>query len=258
MAYFCRMRFSFLLIALPILLLGCRKTEDIGNSFQPAIDNATAFQALASHAFIPTAEVLRDWGNSRATVPLLLLTDSGIWFDFNSGVVCADGLTRKGKCLIKNGYSGSIFFLDTCLMTARTEDSFAVMGSKGPIYFSGTLNFTSSSFYEIAVHANAELRINKEKFPINLTGIINLDPQGQTTRNAKFKTNWTADAIISTGEGFHYEVSREGKCFPCFAVGKGYNASKTMNINFNPFNNAACDPVAKFTSGREEWLEDLW
>ena len=257
MTYFCEMRYLLSLIAALMLMSGCRKTEDITATMQPAIDNATAFQAVAAHTFIPIAEVLRDWGNSRATIPTLVLTDSGIWFDYKSNTNCADGLSRKGKCLIKNGFSGS-GFMDTCIMTARPEDSFAIIGSKGPVYFTGQLKFTTVSYYEIALEGNAEIRINEKKYSIDLDGILKLDPEGQTARNAKFKTGWSAKSRIEGGEVFHYEVSRDGNCFPCFSLGKGYNSSKNTQINFNPFSNGACDPVVKFTSGREEWLTDLW
>lgn len=251
------MRILCVFSALFLLIAGCRKTEEIGNSFQPAVDNATAFQAVAAHAFLPTAEVLRDWGNSRAAVPFLLLTDSGVWFDFKTGVVCPDGLTRKGKCLVQNGFSLNNFE-DTVWFSASPEDSFAVISSTGPVYFSGNLKFTHKSVYQISVNGKADIRTRDKQFPVNIDGLIELDPEGQTTRSAKFKSRWYADAILPGGEMFHYEVTRESDCFPCFSRGSGHNPSHSVTADFNPFGNAACDPVVKFTSGREEWLVDLW
>lgn len=255
--YFCEMRLTLSLIASFIVISGCRKTEDINAAMQPAIDNATAFQAVAAHAFLPTAEVLRDWGNSRATVPLLLLTDSGIWFDFKKGVVCSDGLSRTGKCLLKNGFSIN-GFEDTIWFSASPADSFSVMSSKGPVYFSGMLKFTNKSAYQVSVNGKADIRTNDTQFPVEIDGIIEIDPEGQTTRSAKFKTSWSADIVIIGKEPYHYEVTRTTDCFPSFSLGIGHSMSNSIKINFNPFSNAACDPVVKFTSEREEWLADLW
>ena len=240
-----------------MLFGGCRKTADIRTSFDPAIDNAIAFQCLAAHAFLPTAEVLRDWGNSRSTVPFLLLTDSGIWFDYKAGVVCSDGLTRRGRCLIKNGFSLNGFH-DTCSFTALPSDSFAVFGNKGPVYFAGQLTLWKSSEYAIEIVGTAEIKTTVKSCPFVVNGTIHLDPQGQTTRSAKLKVDWDADFTITGQDLYHYNVIRSQDCFPCFSTGNGSDKSQHFQINFNPFSNAACDPVVKFTSGRDEWLQDLW
>ncbi|MEY4003601.1 MAG: hypothetical protein RIT07_1643 [Bacteroidota bacterium] len=240
-----------------MLFGGCRKTADIRSSFDPAIDNAIAFQGLAAHAFLPTAEVLRDWGNSRSTVPFLLLTDSGIWFDYKAGVVCSDGLTRRGRCLIKNGFSLNGFH-DTCSFTALPSDSFVVFGNKGPVYFTGQLTLWTSSAYSIEIVGTAEIKTQVNSYPFDVNGTIQLDPQGQTTRSAKLKVDWDADFTLTGQDLYHYNVIRSQDCFPCFSTGNGSDKSQHFQINFNPFSNAACDPVVKFTSGRDEWLEDLW
>ena len=252
------MRFLISAVTLLFALIGCRKSADIESHMQPAVDNATAFQGLAAHAFIPTAEVLRDWGNSRASVPFLLLTDSGIWFDYKKGVVCTDGLVRQGKCLVKNGFSLGTF-QDTCWFSSTSKDSFAILGSKGPVYFSGKLKFTNFSAYYISVSGNAEIRSRDGDYAVSLEGLIRLDAEGQTTRSAKFKTIWTADVKIAGEQLYqYYEVTRGSGCFPCFSTGNGFGPSNLVKIDFNPFGNTACDPVAKFSSGREEWLVDLW
>jgi hypothetical protein len=251
------MRLLCVLSASLLLITGCRKTEEISNSMQPAIDNAKAFQALAAHSFLPTAEVLRDWGNSRAVVPFLLLTDSGIWFDYKTGIVCPDGLTRKGKCLVKNGFS-LIGFEDTLWFSASPADSFSVMSSTGPVYFSGNLKFTHKSAYQLSINGKADIRTHAKQIPVSIDGIIELDPEGQTARSAKFNTRWYADVVLAGKESYHYEVTRTSDCFPSFSLGSGHSYSNTIQINFNPFSNAACDPVVKFSQGREEWLEDLW
>lgn len=251
------MRHLILLTALFCLFVGCRKTEEIGSSFQPAVDNAEAFQGVAAHAFIPVAEVLRDWGNSRAAVPVVQLTDSGVWFDYKDGIVCTDGLTRKGKCIVKNGFSMTAFE-DTCWFSASSADSFAVMSSKGPVYFSGKLKLIQSSAYGILIEGNADIRKQDEQFSMIIDGLIELDPEGQTTRSAKFKAHWYANVRLFGAEMFHYEVIRERSCFPSFSRGNGHNPNYSVTVNFNPFGNAACDPVVKFISGREEWLVDLW
>jgi hypothetical protein len=257
MTYFCEMRYLLSLIAALMLMSGCRKTEDITATMQPAIDNATAFQSVAAHAFLPTAEVLRDWGNSRANVPFLMLTDSGVWFDFKTGIVCPDGLIRSGKCLVKNGFSLNNFE-DTIWFSASPADSFAVISSAGPVYFSGKLKFTHKSAYQLSVNGNADIRTRDKQFPVSIDGLIELDPEGQNTRSAKFKTSWFADVVLAGKESYHYEVTRTSDCFPSFSLGSGHSYSNAIQINFNPFSNAACDPVVKFTSGREEWLADLW
>lgn len=251
------MRFLYVLSAALLLTLGCRKTEEIGNSMQPAIDNATAFQAVAAHAFIPTAEVLRDWSNSRAAVPFLLLTDSGIWMDYKTGIVCPDGLKRKGKCLVRNGFSMNSFE-DTVWFSASPADSFALMSSRGPVYFSGNLKFTNKSSYQVSITGKADIWSRGSQFPVSIDGIIELNPESQTSRSAKFKTRWYADVVLAGKESYHYEVTREQGCFPCFSLGTGQCMSNSIQINFNPFSNAACDAVVKFSRGREEWLEDLW
>ena len=251
------MRFLILLLAAMVLLVECRKAEDIGNAMQPAINNATAFQGFAAHAFLPTAEVLRDWANSRSAVPMLLLTDSGIWFDYKTGVVCPDGLTRKGKCLIKNGFgfSGSE---DTCWLSASPADSFAVFGNKGAVYFSGTLSLKVLSAYTVEVLGYGEICNRDAVYPFEMDGIITLDPEGQTQRSAKMKCIWNADFQITGQELYHYNVVRDKNCFPSFSLGNGHSTSREILINFNPLGNSGCDPLVKFTSGRDEWLGDLW
>lgn len=251
------MRLLCCLVIVSFAFSGCRKTEEIGNLFQPAISNARAFQGIAAHAFVPVAEVLRDWGNSRASVPALQLTDSGIWFDYKKGIVCTDGLTRKGKCFVKNGFSMNAFE-DTCWFSASPADSFAVMSSKGAVYFSGKLKLANYSAYEILINGKADIRTPYKQHSIRIDGLIELNSDGQTSRTAKFSANWHADVVLAGEELFHYEVTRESGCFPCFSRGSSHNTAHSVIINFNPFGNAACDPVVKFTSGREEWLVDLW
>jgi hypothetical protein len=244
-------------VAILLLFVGCSKQEDIRSSFNPAIDNAITFQGLAAHAFLPTAEVLRDWGNSRSAGPFLLLTDSGIWFDYKAGITCPDGLTRKGKCLIKNGF-GLNGFQDTCWMMAYPVDSFAVFGNKGPVYLAGRLTLLVKSAYAIEISGTGEISMSRGSYPFVVNGNIQLDPQGQTTRSAKFKTNWDTEFTLVGKEQYQYKVIRANDCFPCFYLGNGNNQARQIQIDFNPFNNTACDPVVKFTSGRDEWLEDLW
>ena len=251
------MRAVIFFIALVLLFSNCRKTEDIGKVMQPAVDNAKAFQGVTAHAFLPISEVLRDWSSSRASVPFALHTDSGVWFDYRTGILCADGLTRKGKCLIKNGFSMNAFE-DTCWFSASSSDSFAVLSSGGPVYFSGKLKFIGYSAYSILVSGKADIStLGKNSF-VSIDGLIEFDPEGQTTRSAKLKTRWNADVSIIKGEMYHYDVMRSVDCFPCFSTGTGHNPSYSVTVNFNPFGNAACDPVAAFIKGREEWLEDLW
>jgi hypothetical protein len=252
------MRFLFLVFTLIFTIVSCRKSADIKSRLQPAIDNATAFQWLAAHAFLPTAEVLRDWSNSRAGVPALLYTDSGIWFDYKTGMVCSDGLIRKGKCLMKNGFSVN-GFADTCWFYAAPKDEFALMGSNRPVYFSGKLKLINYAIYDVSIEGNAEVASYAGRFAISIDGSMQLDPEGQSVRSAKFKTIWNADVKIAGEQLYqYYKVTRERGCFPCFSTGMGYSQSKSVMLDFNPFANAACDPVVKFSFGREEWLADLW
>lgn len=251
------MRLLYCLALVSFAVAGCRKTEDIGNSFQPAISNARAFQCIAAHTFVPVAEVLRDWGNSRASVPALQLTDSGIWFDYKKGIVCTDGLTRKGKCFVKNGFSMNAFE-DTCWFSASPEDSFAVMSSIGAVYFTGKLKLVNFSAYEILINGTVDISTPDKQHSIRIDGLIELNSDGQSSRSALLSENWHADVIIAGEELYHYKVSRESGCFPCFSRGNGHNPSYSVTADFNPFGNAACDPVVKLTSGREEWLVDLW
>lgn len=252
------MRLLYLLSAVVCMLQGCRKTGEIGKTMQPAIDNAQAFQAIAAHSFVPVAFVLWDWRNSKA-IPFILNTDSGVWFDYKNGLLCPDGLIRKGKCLVNTNIGFSMNgFNDTILFSASPADSFAVMSSNGPVYFSGKLKFISFSAYSILINGKADIRTLNKQSSIGIDGLIELYPKGQTTRSAKFKTRWNAYAFITGGEVYHYDVTRDSFCFPCFSIGKGNNFTHSVSVDFNPFGNAACDPVVKFTYGREEWLEDLW
>jgi len=252
------MRFYSLIIAALLIISSCRKTEDISATMQPAMNNAAAFQYIAAHSFVPVAIILSDWRNSTA-IPFVSSTDSGVWFDYKNGRLCTDGLIRKGKFLLLTniGFSNN-GFKDTILVSASPADSFAIIAPDGPVYFSGKLKFISFSAYDITVSGESDIRLNDKNITVSLNGQIQLDPEGQTTRSAKFRTRWNADASVNGGELYHYDVTRSSDCFPCFSIGTGHNSSNSVTLNFNPFGNAACDPVVKFTSGREEWLVDLW
>jgi hypothetical protein len=252
------LKFSAMLI-LTLVLFACQKQADITRRLTPGMDNAKAFQWMTAHAFLPMAESIRDWPNSRGAAPQLTLTDSGIWFDYKTGVVGPDKLMRKGKCLIKNGYS-STGFNDSCELMAWPQDSFGIVSNAGYVYFTGVIKVISTDIYQLTVRGNGEFKRFNEVYKAVWDATAVLDPEGITGRSASFKTTWNAAFTLSGSRFTYTNVIRNKDCFPYLVGGYGESSQNEQNakIDFNPFGNFACDPVAKVYSGRDEMLLDLW
>lgn len=252
------LKFSAMLV-ITLVLFACQKQSDINRRLAPGMDNARAFQWMTAHAFLPMAESIRDWPNSRGAAPQLTLTDSGIWFDYKSGVVGPDKLKRKGKCLIENGYSSN-GFNDSCELRAWPQDSFGIMSNTGYVYFSGMLKVVSTDIYLLTVQGNGLFTRLNEVYQADWNATTVLDPEGITGRSASFKTTWNGLFSLSGFKFTYTDAVRNRDCLPYLVDGYGEATlnERVIKIDFNPFGNFACDPVAKVYSGRDEKLLDLW
>lgn len=254
-----RLVFSFLIL---LAVSACTKESNIKKQLEPAAQATRELQWLSCFAQIPMAESFRDFMSSRQGMGFLqILPDGQILFDYDSGILCADGIVRKGKCKIKNLYSGN-GLNDTCRLKAEDSDSFAIQTQSGWVQFSGEITVIAEAYYEFKISGNGQFRASGVSHKSWGELYLELDPQGKMGRSAFFMHRLRGTIKSQDANVAFSKCIKNIGCSAFYSVGSG-NVSFTENsltakILFDAYGNGQCDQVVKIEEGRNELLFNTW
>lgn len=243
--------------------MGCKKEAELKKRFEPAAKSAMALQWLSCFASAPMAESVRDYLSSRGNVGFLqILPDGSLLFDYSDGIFCADGIVRKGKCKIMPIYSSN-GLNDTSIMSATTNDSFAIQTQSGWVYFTGNVKSIATGFYTFMVEGDGTFRLSDQEFQVEGHLDIEQDPKGITGRSALFTHRLQGKIITQDGLATFEKCIKNKGCSPFYATGTGEfvansEGDEVSQILFDAYGNAGCDQVIKIVQQRGEILFNTW
>jgi hypothetical protein len=241
-------------------LSACQKEAELKKQLEPAAQAARELQWMSSFSQIPMAECLRDFVNSRQNPGFLqVLPDGQVLFDYSKGILCADGLMRKGKCKVKNLFSKNALN-DTAILTASESDSFGIQTQSGWVYFSGEIKVMAQEYYLLLIVGEGQFAKNGNSSQSKGELNIRLNPQGQTGRNSLF-SHELGGMVQSGNTFFSFEKCAKNKgCYAFYSTGTGAIIDELgkQQIFFDAYGNGQCDQVIKVVEGRNELLFDTW
>lgn len=268
---------AIILLGFTLFLSQCRKENEIKAGLEPGRVAAVAAFRILSVSHIGEEMVKGKnsgflTGNTQITQTDSTYADGdGLQYvlDFHTGVVCSDGILRKGKLTVDVTDSALPFFIFQ--ISCKTADSFAISAKTGWEYVVGELKVMSSkSATELAMHL-AFVQENGEILHHDTTsGTKWLKMQyAQPNHGGKIGRTLTGEWTMNYSGNQYVVVISElvntGGCHSNWNEGALQvipAAGDAFDIDMDPYGNEACDQVFKVTRKvkliQDEMTFDAW
>lgn len=272
-----------MLIVFGLLVNSCRKESEIANELEPGKQAGISAYRILSVLHIAEELALQRNDQFFTSQTRLIKTDSiytdgdGIKYilDFGNGVVCSDGILRKGICRLL--LTDTLFPIKGDVeLSASSADGFAIQAKSGWEAISGTLLLKKYN----ADSANVEFKLefsSKTKSLDYISSTINNikiryhQPMYNSKNGEDWNGNWNVSGS-SNSKIFSIMVtasrlSNHGQCRSQWNTGKITAKSLSsdpivFDLNVDPFGNGACDQVFKVSKGaklsKDEMTFDAW
>ncbi len=255
---------------------GCKTAEDRENTLSPGIEGAKAsFRVLAISNAIHQFLLPYDAGFFPNHTPVQMIDSSlsdgdGILYRFNlgHGIVCRDGITRKGTFTIE--VSDTVKNYKTQgKWQATVLDSFATLTSAGWEYCHGYMRIRAINADSAQVFANIFIAGKNQNMNVKIdstsNAIMNYYLGGDFNH---FKTgirfNGTL-SFITPGRVSIFSftaLDKKPDCSSCWNTGTAIVTDETQNkweVGMNPFGNESCDQVFKVSKKiKKQWMEEVF
>lgn len=240
------------LFLLSVLLVQCKKNEELKDELKAGFEAAMLMQRTVS-----VAAVMDDFANGipgdffglgaviNRTDINPLSPDYNYEINLGDGVVCKDGLTRKGRFAIHFNDSQGVYNL-----RSSAEDSFALLTSRGWEYL--IVNYIRHPESAISFYDEFDIAYLSATMPKMENGLIKYKFSLQPSKSLV-----ECDRVFSVNSTMNMEnekyafsaadlLYRPGCISNIIGGSAGVsNEKKSLNIQFDPFSNQACDDVVK-------------
>jgi hypothetical protein len=257
-----------------VLFNSCRKESEIIESLETGtVAGKSAYRILSLVHIVEQIAMERndDFFTSQTMISKTdstYLDGDGISYllDFGKGVLCSDGILRKGKCRLEM-VDTMLPVKGSCIFHMEVSDSFGVFAKTGWEHVHGSLEWEKLTVDSATLHlATLDFRNASNGFTLSTSGPISIR-YVQPITNAKNGEIWngiwninihgTSQQIIAT------DISNAGACRSNWNKGTlEVPSSKPHKIELDPFGNNACDQVFKVSRGKgfrtDEMTFDAW
>ncbi len=280
---------SLFLAAISVAFFSCRKDNDkaeTGGTITSAEDNSTAENEFTS-VFDVADDFASNDSKTRAGSTILpngtivTFTDSSFTdgdgvectIDFGAlkttapyGTLCNDGRYRSGKLHFSSSDRYGVVGNIITVSADATDNYYGGSDGTNMTKLTGTLTLTRQTANSINVKVT-------NATATNTNGTVSWQSDRTITKTVdagagligdEFDVTGNASGVNRNGESFTITIDKAlhkkiaAGCARTFVIGKitltNTSSSKTIMIDYDPYNNAACDLVAKATINNKEYF----
>jgi hypothetical protein len=256
-----------------LIFAGCRQDSEIKDAMRPAAVCAEAAYRVLSIHHIPEQYSLH-WNDEFLTPQTRKIWVDSIYsdgdgkefiLDFGTGVLCTDGIKRKGKCRIIT-IDSALPFKGNSSWIAEKTDSFFIFSKNGWEHIFGFFSWEKINSDSVSIQFSLHMASNKNVFvktekPLAIIYGQPFEPYktGQVW-SGEWKTEWENKTyIVNTTELINSGACRSNWNKGLLQISEG---SETWTADTDPFGNSNCDIVFKITKGSglktDEMTFDAW